>query len=39
MGGEKVLDYDYSDFGENKRFQYPCVIFNKNGQIIEPKSH
>ncbi|MDR3227624.1 MAG: hypothetical protein LBT56_08155 [Prevotellaceae bacterium] len=37
MEGEKVLDYDYYDFGEDKRF-HPCIIFNKNGQIIDTKS-
>ena len=34
--GSKVLDFDYDFFGESK-FQYPCVLFTKNGKIIERK--
>jgi len=37
MQGQKVLDYDYSDFGKYAGLQYPCVIFDKNGQIIHKK--
>ena len=37
MQGKKVLDYDYSDFGESYGIQRPCVIFDRNGQIIHKK--
>ncbi|MDR0505635.1 MAG: hypothetical protein LBH32_02295 [Dysgonamonadaceae bacterium] len=35
MQGEKVLNYDFSKFGENRGLQYPCILFDKNGKIIE----
>jgi len=36
MDGEKVLDYPYTQFNENKGNLYPCMRFNKNGEIINP---
>lgn len=38
MQGEKVLDYDYTAFGNKYTgVQYPCIMFNKSGKIIERK--
>jgi len=37
MQGEKVLDYNYKDFGKFKGIQYPCVLFDLNGNIIDRK--
>lgn len=34
MDGEKVLDYPYTQFGENKSSLYPCLGFDINGNII-----
>lgn len=34
MDGEKVLNYPYTQFGENKGNLYPCLRFNKDGEII-----
>jgi hypothetical protein len=35
MQGKKVLDYEYTKFGEFKGIQYPCVMFDTKGQIVE----
>ncbi|MBF4471576.1 hypothetical protein [Flavobacterium sp. HJJ] len=37
MQGKKVLNYNYSKFGENIGIQYPCVLFDLNGNIIDKK--
>ncbi|WP_405293043.1 hypothetical protein [Algibacter sp. Ld11] len=38
MQGQKVLDYDYKDFGnEHAGVQWPCKRFKLNGEIIERK--
>ncbi|SHG73019.1 hypothetical protein SAMN04488109_1589 [Chryseolinea serpens] len=33
MQGTKVLDFDYTEFGES-RLQYPCALFNTIGQRL-----
>lgn len=35
MQGEKVLDYDYTKFGKYAGIQYPCVLFDSMGNIID----
>lgn len=35
MQGEKVLDYDYKEFGKFKGIQYPCALFDLKGNIID----
>lgn len=35
MDGEKVLNYPYTQFGENKGNLYPCLRFDKNGNITD----
>lgn len=37
MQGEKVLDFEYSEFGKSKGLQYPCVLFDLMGNIIDRK--
>lgn len=37
MQGEKVLDYEYTEFGEFSGSQYPCVLFDLKGNIIDKK--
>jgi len=37
MQGSRVLNYDYKLFGSSKGIQYPCVLFTKNGKMIERK--
>ena len=37
MQGEKVLDYNYTEFGKFKGIQYPCVLFDLKGNIIDRK--
>lgn len=37
MQGEKVLDYDYTKFGKFKGIQYPCNLFDLEGNIIDRK--
>jgi hypothetical protein len=37
MQGEKVLNYDYTDFGESIGLQYPCALFDLKGKIIDRK--
>ena len=37
MQGEKVLDYNYKEFGKFKGIQYPCVLFDLKGNIIDRK--
>lgn len=37
MQGEKVLEYNYSDFGKSSGLQYPCVLFDLEGNIIDRK--
>lgn len=37
MQGEKVLDYEYTEFGKNRGIQYPCVLFDLKGNIIDRK--
>ena len=37
MQGEKVLDYNYTEFGKSKGVQYPCILFNLKGEIIDKK--
>ena len=34
MQGDKVLDYNYKDFGESRGLQYPCKLFDIKGQMI-----
>jgi hypothetical protein len=36
MQGEKVLDYSYTEFGKFKG-QYPCTLFDLEGNIIDRK--
>lgn len=35
--GENALNFDYKDFGEDKYFQYPCVVFDGDGNRITVK--
>jgi hypothetical protein len=35
LQGEKVLDFDYSEFGNMAGLQYPCVLFDLNGTRLE----
>lgn len=37
MQGEKVLNYNYSEFGKFSGIQFPCVMFNENGEITNRK--
>lgn len=37
MQGEKVLEYNYTDFGKSSGLQYPCVLFDLKGNIIGRK--
>jgi hypothetical protein len=37
MQGEKVLEYNYVDFGKSSGLQYPCVLFDLKGNIIDRK--
>jgi len=37
MQGEKVLDYNYTEFGKFKGIQYPCELFDIEGNIINKK--
>ena len=37
MQGNKVLDYEYTKFGKFKGIQYPCVLFDLKGNIIDRK--
>lgn len=37
MEGEKVLTHDYSEFGKFYGVQFPCVMFNEDGEIINRK--
>lgn len=37
MQGEKVLGYNYTEFGQSKGLQYPCVLFDLKGNIINKK--
>jgi hypothetical protein len=37
MQGKKVLDYEYTDFGKFPGIQYPCVLFDLKGNIIDKK--
>jgi len=37
MEGEKVLNYKYSEFGKFSGVQFPCVMFNENGEIMNRK--
>lgn len=37
MQGEKVLNYNYTEFGKYKGIQYPCVLFDLKGNIIDKK--
>ena len=34
MQGTKVLDFDYTEFGEGRGIQYPCALFNTTGQRL-----
>ena len=34
MQGDKVLNYDYKDFGKFRGIQYPCKLFDIKGQMI-----
>lgn len=36
MDGGKVLNYPYTQFGENKGDLYPCLRFDKSGEIVNP---
>lgn len=37
MQGEKVLGFDYTKFGKSKGIQYPCILFDLQGNIIDRK--
>jgi len=37
MQGEKVINYDYKDFGKFSGIQYPCVLFDLKGNRIDRK--
>lgn len=37
MQGDKVLDYNYFEFGKSRGLQYPCVLFDLKGNIIDRK--
>ncbi|MGZ3945367.1 MAG: hypothetical protein ACXVJB_10510 [Mucilaginibacter sp.] len=37
MGGKKVLNYDYTKFGEYPGMQSPCVLFDNSGKILPKK--
>ncbi|MFV0148482.1 hypothetical protein OBK08_10965 [Empedobacter falsenii] len=37
MQGEKVLNYDFTEFGKHRGIQYPCVLFDLKGNIIDQK--
>jgi hypothetical protein len=37
MQGKKVLEYNYTDFGKSSGLQYPCVLFDLKGNIIDRK--
>ncbi|RZL62233.1 MAG: hypothetical protein EOO93_09760 [Pedobacter sp.] len=37
MQGEKVLEYNYTDFGKSSGLLYPCVLFDLKGNIIDRK--
>ncbi|MFB3388728.1 hypothetical protein [Flavobacterium sp. LAR06] len=37
LEGEKVLNHDYSEFGKFSGIQFPCVLFNENGEITNRK--
>lgn len=37
LEGEKVLNHDYSEFGKFFGIQFPCVLFNENGEITNRK--
>ncbi len=37
MQGEKVLNYAYTEFGESIGLQYPCVLFDFKGNILDKK--
>jgi hypothetical protein len=37
MQGEKVINYEYTDFGKFPGIQYPCVLFDLKGNIINRK--
>ncbi len=37
MQGDKVIDYDYTKFGKFPGIQYPCVLFDLKGNIINRK--
>ncbi|WP_462250209.1 hypothetical protein [Ferruginibacter sp.] len=34
MDGNKVLNFNYKGFGDKEYMQYPCVLFDLNGQKI-----
>ncbi|WP_372473924.1 hypothetical protein AB4865_01240 [Capnocytophaga sp. ARDL2] len=35
MQGENVLDFHYTNFGDKKGLQYPCVLFDLEGNQID----
>jgi hypothetical protein len=37
MQGVKVLEYNYTEFGKFSGLQYPCVLFDLKGNIIDRK--
>ncbi|MEM0543273.1 hypothetical protein WFZ85_11650 [Flavobacterium sp. j3] len=37
MQGEKVLEYNYTEFGKSRGLQYPCILFDSKGYIIDRK--
>lgn len=37
MQGEKVLEYNYTEFGKSGGLKYPCVLFDLKGNIIGRK--
>lgn len=37
MQGEKVLDYEYTEFGKFPGIQYPCALFDLKGNIIDKR--
>lgn len=34
MQGDRVLNFNYQDFGNSKGLQYPCKLFDFNGKVI-----
>lgn len=37
MSGKKVLNHDYTEFGQYPGMQYPCILFDNSGKILPKK--